>query len=427
MRGRVIQANFGGGQPRRIAPPPSLVPRAPAGSMQAKAGKATPQSSAPEVLPLDPLQLGLIPGGGRPLPSTVLAKMEAAFRQDFSAVRVHEGPQAARIGALAFTLGNDIYFAPGRFDPNSIRGQQLIGHELAHVVQQRQGRVPAQSSGLALVHDGALEREADRLGQRAAMHAGPATIGQLSRAPGMPRHLPGGQRMAQPMMSMLKSLFGGGDKGGGGPSKDPPKELPKVVIVKPVDLIMEQIHALEEMHPENIVVAYGSVDNGNKAEVLQQMQRFVQGGLRVWRGVQQCHPQFPLAPYTHITAKVPASVAPPDFGDNNNNWIPFYEDQNACISVALSWSGPIAGYFRGRGGMDSNRACALLLERTLSVHTDRVAFGMAPEVQVWGPTTAMVVTQYGIDDDWSVVWVGGPHLLGTTFRAYATASNVPIN
>ena len=44
-----------------------------------------------------------------------------------------------------------------------------LGHELAHVVQQRQGRVRAPNgTGIAVVQDHALEAEADRLGQRAA-------------------------------------------------------------------------------------------------------------------------------------------------------------------------------------------------------------------------------------------------------------------
>jgi hypothetical protein len=50
-----------------------------------------------------------------------------------------------------------------------VHGQQLLGHELAHVVQQRAGRVRNPLGiGLAVVHDKALEAEADRLGQRVA-------------------------------------------------------------------------------------------------------------------------------------------------------------------------------------------------------------------------------------------------------------------
>ena len=104
------------------------------------------------------------------MPHGLLAKMEAAFGADLSAVRVHVGPQAARIGAVAFTTGNDLYFAPGKFQPDTVTGQQLIGHELAHVIQQRQGRVRAPVSGVAVVQDRTLEAEADRLGLIAARH-----------------------------------------------------------------------------------------------------------------------------------------------------------------------------------------------------------------------------------------------------------------
>jgi hypothetical protein len=118
--------------------------------------------------------LGLVSGSGKPLPDAVRGKMEAALGADFSGVRVHVGPQAERIGAIAFTTGSDIYFAPGRYQPDTIQGQQLLGHELAHVVQQRQGRVRNPlGSGLAVVQDRALETEADRLGRLARWRNGP--------------------------------------------------------------------------------------------------------------------------------------------------------------------------------------------------------------------------------------------------------------
>jgi hypothetical protein len=101
--------------------------------------------------------------------------MEAALGTDFSAVRVHIGPQPQRIGAIAFTIGTDIYFAPGQFQPETVQGQQLLGHELAHVVQQRAGRVRAPvGMGVAVVQDRALEAEAGRIGHRAAAYPGVA-------------------------------------------------------------------------------------------------------------------------------------------------------------------------------------------------------------------------------------------------------------
>jgi hypothetical protein len=108
-------------------------------------------------------------GSGRALPEPVRATMETAFEADFSEVRIHEGPEAGSIGAVAYTRGTDIHFAPGRYDLSSRPGQQLLGHELTHVVQQRAGRVPTpQAKGGAIVQDSGLEAEADMLGAKAA-------------------------------------------------------------------------------------------------------------------------------------------------------------------------------------------------------------------------------------------------------------------
>ena len=61
----------------------------------------------------------------------------------FGDVRVHTESSAARaavaLNAKAFTFGKDIVFAPGQYNPGSIEGRKLIGHELVHVVQQEGG------------------------------------------------------------------------------------------------------------------------------------------------------------------------------------------------------------------------------------------------------------------------------------------------
>ncbi|WP_299486234.1 DUF4157 domain-containing protein [Acaryochloris sp. IP29b_bin.137] len=108
--------------------------------------------------------------GGRAIPTPVRAKMERAFNTSFANVKVHEGRQAKSVGAIAYTQGHNIHFAPGHFNPNTSSGQALLGHELAHVVQQRQGRVKPTGSvnGLPLNDNPALEREADELGKKAA-------------------------------------------------------------------------------------------------------------------------------------------------------------------------------------------------------------------------------------------------------------------
>ena len=108
--------------------------------------------------------------GGLPLPSDVRTKMETAFGADFSNVRVHIGHEVSSLGAIAYTWGTNIHFAPGQYNPHTIQGQKLLGHELWHVVQQQQGRVRNPfGGGVAVVQDHALEAEADRMGARAAM------------------------------------------------------------------------------------------------------------------------------------------------------------------------------------------------------------------------------------------------------------------
>jgi ribosomal protein S18 acetylase RimI-like enzyme len=107
---------------------------------------------------------------GQPLPSAVQQRMESFFGASFGDVRVHVGPEASSIGALAFTHGANLYFAPGQYNPHTPHGLQLLGHELTHVLQQRAGRVRNPfGSGVAVVQDHALEAEADRMGQRAAL------------------------------------------------------------------------------------------------------------------------------------------------------------------------------------------------------------------------------------------------------------------
>lgn len=98
--------------------------------------------------------------------------MEKAFGQDFSQVNIHTNSQkASEVNALAFTQGNDIHFAPGQYNPYSTEGQNLIGHELTHVLQQRNGKVNPNRhmpNGAAINDQPDLEREADALGRRAA-------------------------------------------------------------------------------------------------------------------------------------------------------------------------------------------------------------------------------------------------------------------
>lgn len=89
-------------------------------------------------------------GGGKPLDDNIRGSMEQGFGADFSGVRVHTGGQAdalnRSLNAKAFTVGNDVFFGKGQYNPGSSSGQQLIAHELTHTVQQSGGAVQRESS-----------------------------------------------------------------------------------------------------------------------------------------------------------------------------------------------------------------------------------------------------------------------------------------
>jgi Domain of unknown function (DUF4157) len=104
---------------------------------------------------------------GRPLDNRVRGGMEQQFGSDFSRVRVHDdGPAAASaeaVGANAYTVGSDIVFNSGRYAPATPRGDELLRHELSHVVQQRDA-VAQGSSPIEIGQPGdAYEREADAM------------------------------------------------------------------------------------------------------------------------------------------------------------------------------------------------------------------------------------------------------------------------
>lgn len=188
--GGVIQANIIGGtqalQARlALLRAPAYRPATPQAhsTAQPKAGanfdRAPARPERPQTVQrksghgVEAFQVPLQPkSGGQPIPDQVRAKMETAFGMDFSDVRVHVGQEASSIGAIAYTWGTNIHFAPGQYNPHTIQGQKLLGHELWHVVQQKSGRVSNPfGSGVAVVQDHALEAEADRMGVKAAMTA----------------------------------------------------------------------------------------------------------------------------------------------------------------------------------------------------------------------------------------------------------------
>jgi len=93
-------------------------------------------------------------GSGAPLPAETRSRFESRMGADFSNVRVHTdstADEAARsIDAEAYTMGTDIAFAKGNYEPASPAGRELLAHELTHVVQQSRtlrARIQRQSPG----------------------------------------------------------------------------------------------------------------------------------------------------------------------------------------------------------------------------------------------------------------------------------------
>ena len=78
---------------------------------------------------------------GQPLDPTTKATMSKHFGYDFGLVRVHTDARSAEsagaVNAHAYTVGSHIAFAHGEYSPDTSKGQRLLAHELAHVVQQR--------------------------------------------------------------------------------------------------------------------------------------------------------------------------------------------------------------------------------------------------------------------------------------------------
>lgn len=103
--------------------------------------------------------------GGEPLQPEDRTVFEQSMEAPLSHVRIHtsdEADNAARqMGAEAFTLGSDIYFASGFYAPGTPLGDKILAHELTHVKQNNDGKILSSSNedGISKPTD-PLEQEA---------------------------------------------------------------------------------------------------------------------------------------------------------------------------------------------------------------------------------------------------------------------------
>lgn len=122
--------------------------------------RKTPDRAAPPVQEAAPSRSEMLrlSGAGAPQPMSpqLREKFEPGFGADFSNIRISRGHIPEELGVEAVAQGTDILL-------DERAGMDVLGHELAHVVQQAQGRV---EGGFPVVENAALEHEADVMGER---------------------------------------------------------------------------------------------------------------------------------------------------------------------------------------------------------------------------------------------------------------------
>lgn len=110
-------------------------------------------------------------GPGRPLDRGIATDMGRRLGRDLSAVRIHTGVRASAsahaLEADAYTVGDAIVFAEGRYAPEQPEGRALIAHELVHTLQQPPGPPSAPGSLAVEGPSSRAEREASQLAGRA--------------------------------------------------------------------------------------------------------------------------------------------------------------------------------------------------------------------------------------------------------------------
>jgi hypothetical protein len=194
------------GPPERTAEATSLPKHAPELSSRAIADGRAGTLDAPSVVHLQSLAgnasvsrliedeqapdkvKSVVGQGGERLAPEIAQLMGARFGEDFSDVRIHQGGGASEsaraVNAHAYTVGDDVVFGAGQYDPASPSGQRTLAHELTHVVQQRDGAVSGSEigGGLAVSHPkDRFEQDAARNADRIVASSEPAPMAAAQR------------------------------------------------------------------------------------------------------------------------------------------------------------------------------------------------------------------------------------------------------
>lgn len=149
-------------------------------SMQRRA--ATPSAPAPAV---PPIVHDVLRSPGQPLDAGMRSFMEPRFGHDFGNVRVHTDAKAAEsaraVNVLAYTVGRDVVFGAGQYQPEASEGRRLLAHELTHVMQQT-GNIDRPRTNIVTRPNDAAELEANQVAE-ALMKASYPIGAALSRFP----------------------------------------------------------------------------------------------------------------------------------------------------------------------------------------------------------------------------------------------------
>lgn len=140
-----------------------------------------------------PIVYEVLRSQGQPLDPSTRKFMEARFGKDFSHVRIYTDSKAAEsanaINAIAYTMGRNIVFGPGKYTPHLNDGQKLIAHELTHVIQQFNHLENIDSKNDIIRPQDAYEHEADMAAMDAmagrTVHISPISSASIQRVAGV--------------------------------------------------------------------------------------------------------------------------------------------------------------------------------------------------------------------------------------------------
>lgn len=139
-------------------------------------------------------------GRGQPLSKSERTFFEPRFGSEFSQVRIHTDRQAAEaaraVQARAFTLGQNLVFAAGQFQPRLPEGRRLLAHELTHVMQQNH------------VHQTHLNAIRDAKGVLIKHHSRSGSVATVQRQESENRYVKIKVLRGQKMKTFAEELYG---------------------------------------------------------------------------------------------------------------------------------------------------------------------------------------------------------------------------